>query len=346
MARRGSQGYTPGMARLPLAALLALCLPGLAAGDDWSSQVGGFAKFQKSEGGALPAPAAPEASPPAMSGSVDMSRFLERLEDLTLDTRELRALLGRIGVSFRPPTASANAQYSLTFNHLYLPDAFKAQGREAVRYDLASNELSTVIHELTHASADILASGSAAGGTPGREHHDALGMLTTQVRGGAAWAYYPASKADELAGYYMGCAIGDVADAANILRIYNVSLGGAKAPDEGEAARLGATLLLLDQTPRGARPAPVPEAWTAMQRRGLGHCDVGDSAQFEGRPIGVEPDFGVKGMLYQNVLGLKPPLSLKELADRLNDPSRRSPRLDAMRDEIRAARLKSARAAR
>lgn len=281
-----------------------------------------------------------------VAGSVDMTDFLARLEDLTLDTKALRGLLGRIGASFRPPTKTANAQYKS--GHLYLPDTFRDTKTGGLRYDLESNEISTVIHELTHASADLLASGSAPAGSPGREHQEALSMLVTQLRDNAAFARYvryPGYRANELAAYYMGGAVADVADAAKFLAIYNSGLGqaGTLASDESQARKLGGNLLLFDQKPAGA-PAgkEAPQVWKDMQRRMLGQADVGDVAQLDGSPIGVEPAFEVKGRLYQNVLGLRPPGSVKELADRLNDPQRRSPRLDALRQEILEARLKSA----
>jgi len=285
--------------------------------------------------------AAQNAAPPAplIVSGVDMSEFLRRLEDMTLDTTVLRGLLGKIGVSFRPPTATANAQYGQIMNHLYLPDTLKAKNGNSIRYDLTSNEISTVIHELTHASADQLAASDAPGGSAGSEHYKALQQLSHQVRDGRLLARYPNTKADELAGYYMGCAVADVADAITFLKVYNTGI--ARPADAAEAERLGTRLLAFEEKTRGAASAP-PQSWIDIDRCMLGQCSVGDSAQFEGSPIGVEPDSAIKGMLFQGALGLKPPLSLRDLLKRLNDPARRSAGVDALRREVYEARLKAA----
>jgi len=286
--------------------------------------------------------------PRVMSGSVDMTDFLTLLEDMTLDTTVLRGLLGQISVSFRPPTNEANAEYGWILNHLYLPDSLRDPKTGGVRYNLNSSEISTVIHELTHAAEDLLASGSAPAGSPAYEHHQALAMLASQVRDGAWAAHKPRTKANELASYYMGRAVADVADALDALRIYNARLGGGGTlvSDEEQARRLGGHILLFDQKPVGARPGgDAPQTWKDMQHRMLGHADVINAAQLGGRDIGVEPAAEIKGRLFQNALGLKPPLSVRELVDRLNDPQRRSPGIDALRQEALEARLKSARSA-
>lgn len=282
---------------------------------------------------------------PARAAAVDMSNLVLRLEDMTMDTTQLRALLARVSVSFRPPTASANAQYSGMSDHLYLPDTLQEPGRAAIRYDLDSAQLSTVIHELTHASADLLT--SDAPGTPGGEHARALALLASRIRDGAVLARYPRYKADEVAGYYMGCAIGDVADTYKFLEIYNTGLAGAMTPDPEQARRMGGTVLLFSQRPSGSEGMqPPPATWVDSERRLLGACDVAGSAMLEGSLIGVEPDAGVKGLLFQNALGLKPPLSVRDLVKRLNDPAYASPGIVRLRAAIAAARLKRAGAAR
>ena len=291
---------------------------------------------------ATAAQAPPQPAPVIVSG-IDMSEFLRRLEDMTLDTTVLRGLLGQIGASFRPPTGTANAQYGQVLNHLYLPDTLKAPGRNALRYDLRSNEIATVIHELTHASADHLASSDAADGSAGAEHYKALRIISAQVRDGRLLARYPNTKADELAGYYLGCAVADLADTITFLKAYN--LGMAKPADREEAERLGGRMLNFDEK-TGGQTQPAPTSWSQTLRRQLGDCSVGGEAQFEGNPIGVEPDFGAKGLLFQGALGLKPPLSARDLVKRLNDPARASAGLAALRRELYEARLQNAAAAK
>ena len=73
---------------------------------------------------AVAAQAAPPPAPVIVSG-VDMSEFLRRLEDMTLDTTVLRGLLGQISVSFRDPSSSENAKYGQIVNNMYLPTSMK-----------------------------------------------------------------------------------------------------------------------------------------------------------------------------------------------------------------------------
>lgn len=325
-------------------ALAVLLLPAALQAADIDSSLDFRAMKQASAAVAAPQGAPVEdRRPPVVVSGVDMTDFLRRLEDMTLDTAALRGLLGRIGVSFRPPTGTANAQYGQILNHLYLPETLKAPGRNALRYNLTSSEIATVIHELTHAAADHLASSDAADGSPGAEHYKALRIISAQVRDGRLLARYPNTKADELAGYYMGCAAADVADTITFLKVYNIAM--AKPADRAEAERLGGRLLNFDEKTAGPSQAP-PEPWSDILRRPLGQCSVADNAQFEGSTIGVEPDFGAKGLLFQGALGLKPPLSARDLVKRLNDPSRASAGLEALRGEIREARLKSAASAK
>lgn len=322
-----------------LAALL-LFPAGLKAAeaDSLDAQFSALKQKAKASAAASQAAAAQAAPPPApvIVSGVDMSEFLRRLEDMTLDTTVLRGLLGQISVSFRDPNSPADAQYGQIVNNMYLPASMKANGKNAIRYDLQSSEINTLIHELTHAAADKLASSDAPGGSAGAEHYKALRMLSEQVRDGWLLARYPNTKADELGGYYMGCAIQAVEDARR-----NLVMHSANSPvaDQAEADRLGGTVFTYDEKGNHPRAQPAHQIMRDQMNGMLGDCSVGSTARFEGKEIGVEPSHLAKSVLFQNALGLKPPLSIRDLVKRLNDPARNAPGMQAMRAEVYKGRL-------
>lgn len=309
-----------------------------AEADSLDAQFSALKQKAKASAAASQAAAAQAAPPPApvMVSGVDMSEFLRRLEDMTLDTTVLRGLLGMISVSFRDPSSAANAQYRQIANHMYLPTSMKDKGRNAIRYDLQSDEINTLIHELTHAAADMLASSGAPDGSAGAEHDKALRMLSEQVRNGRLWADHPRTKADELAGYYMGCAIQGVEDARR-----NLVMHSANSPvaDRAEADRLGGTVFTYDEKGNHPRAQPAHQIQRDQMNGMLGDCSVLNVAQYNNNDIGVEPSHLAKSVLFQNALGLKPPLSIRDLVKRLNDPSRNGPGMQAMRAEVYKGRL-------
>lgn len=323
-------------ARLLLAVLL---LPGASAAfDSTVPQIDIQAMKREARSGDSVAGSAVETvRPRVLSGGIDMTGFLTRLEDMTLDTTVVRQVLGYVDVEFRAPTATANAEYGYYTNTLYVPDTFQLKGANAIRFDLTSDQIKTMIHELTHAAADHLATASAEAGTPAYEHYNALRQLHNQVRDGSAWAFFPNMKSDELSGYFMGCAIAKIAEVMVQLETYNRSGAGAEMTGPAEAERLaGALLVPGDRPPFTAADVFVIE--DAKRRFGL--CDVGTDAQFATKPIDVEPQTYIKHIMYNNVLGLKPPQDWKELVARLNQT--KGPYITAVRAQVKDARLRSA----
>ncbi len=290
----------------------------------------------KASAAAQAAAAGQNAAPPVIVSGVDMSEFLRRLEDMTLDTTVLRGLLGQISISFREPTSKANAQYGQIVNNMYLPTSLKHKERNAVRYDLEPGEIGTIIHELTHASADKLASSDAPAGSAGGEHYKALRMISAQVRDGSWVARYPNTKADELAGYYMGCAIQDVEQQRRILIMHSEN---SPVADQAEADRLGGTVFTFDQKGNAPNAQDAHPTFKARMNGMLGDCSVAGDAKFNDSVIGVEPDHNAKAVLFQNTLGLNPPLSVRDLVKRLNDPARNGPGMQEMRQKIYKGRL-------
>jgi hypothetical protein len=292
---------------------IVLLLATLAGAVDSAS---GVASFQKSSGGA------------------DLGPFLKRLEDNGLYTGTLRLLLSKISVKFRPPSASANAEWGYLSNTLYLPDTFKGPGG-AVRYDLASNEVSTAVHELTHAAREFVADEKADPGTPAREHHDAVKTIWADVRSEAYFTRYSWWKADEVCGYFMGAAVSEVFEAVGDIVLYNTFKGGAK----GAAAAGKGTELLLP-TPENAGD-DWEKALAARALQKFGRVSVKESAMFEGKLIGWEERPMTQDQMYSRVLGLSPPRDPKDLLKRLNEAD--NDWIRSVREKVAAARAKAGR---
>jgi hypothetical protein len=274
---------------------------------------------------------APKASAsPVICGDADLSPFLRRLEDMGLSTEGIRALASKISVSYRAPSASANAQWGYIRKILYLPDTFKESGSQAVRYDLRPDEISTTIHELTHAEYSMIASADAAAGSAAKEHYDAVQSIWADVRSEAFFVTYAGSKADEVSGYFMGAAISEVADAVGDIVLYNTFKGGSKASDAGSA-------LLLPTAENAADD--YEKALAARAKKPFGTVSVCDVAMFEGKLVGWEERPPVKTQMYSHILGLNPPKDPQELLARLNASN--GDWIQGVREKVLAARRRN-----
>jgi len=294
--------------------LLAACLAGPThAADSFEAidmtQLRERAKAQRA------AVQAPPAAAPAQvyeSGSADMGPFLQRLEDLGFRTGVIRVLLGKISVSFGAPSSSANAEWKFIRGVLVLPDALKQPGSSSIRYDLAPNEISTVIHEMTHAAKSVLASETAPRGSPNFEHYDAVHAVWGDLRSSAFFYRYGWFKADEVSGYFMGAAMSEVFDAVGDIVLYNTT---RPAPAGAELDTLGSTLIW--PSAEDAKD-PYAKGLADKFKHPFGANDVSDTAMFEGALIGWEERPMTKTQMYKNILGLSPPKDRAELLKRLN----------------------------
>jgi hypothetical protein len=257
-------------------------------------------------GGAVPAA---KVETKVLSGSADLTPFIRRLEDLGMTTKTVRELLGKISVEYRAPRGAANAEWGYIRNVLYLPDTFKEKNSNAIRYDLAPNEVSTVIHEMTHAAREMIASETAAAGTPAREHYEAVKTIWADVRSEALLVRYSWWKADEVSGYYMGDAISEVVTSAGEIEIYNTALSGSKARDAGD------TLLL-------PRPQDARNPWevnlSERTKKPFSRVSVKETATFQGDLVNWEERTMTLDQMYNHILGLNPPKNPEELLARLN----------------------------
>jgi hypothetical protein len=255
---------------------------------------------------------APQAAAPVPAGSVDMSPFLRRLEDSGLKSDGVRALLSRITVVFGEPSASANAQWKFLRKILVIPVSFKEPHGSAIRYDLAPNEISTVIHEMTHAENGVIASQAAPRGSVAFEHYDALYSIWGDLRSTAYFYRYGGFKADEVSGYFMGAAVSEVFEAITEIATFNTA---RPAPTGADTGPQGDALVL--PSPESARDA-WEKSLAEKARRPFGAVSVSETAMFEGSLVGWEERSTTKTQMYRNLLGLNPPKDRAELLKRLN----------------------------
>ncbi|MCM2304698.1 MAG: hypothetical protein NDJ72_08350, partial [Elusimicrobia bacterium] len=262
---------------------------------------------------AAPAPEVrPESPEPRlMSGAVDMTPFVRRLEDTGFKTDTVRLLLTKMTVSFAAPDGAANAQWRFIRKILVLPDKLKQPGTNAIKYALNSDEVATVIHEMTHAANTLLASQTAPKGSVAYEHWDAVETIRNDLRASAYFYRYSGFKADEVSGYYMGDAISEVFDAIDEIVFYNTTHAAPPGtdPDMAQGNLLHPTAAALDDQGR---------AMAANERQVFGRVTVVEDATLEGAVIGWEERPMTKTQMYKNILGLDPPKDRPELLRRLN----------------------------
>lgn len=312
---------------MPPLLLLLAALAGPALAADSFEAVDMSALRERARSAARAAPGAPAAGPAAapaeevrpqtpepavMSGAVDMGPFLRRLEDLGFKTGTVRTLLSRITVAFGAPSGSANAQWRYIRKILVLPDGLKQPGTSSVRYDLAPNEIATVIHEMTHAANSVLASEAAAKGTPAHEHWDAVETIRNDLRASAYFYRYSGFKADEVSGYFMGAAYSEIFDAVVEIVTYNTSRA---LPEGMDPDMMQGTLIL--PTAATARD-DFDRMLAAKSGQAFGKVSVVEDAMFEGAPVGWEERPMTKTQMYRHILGLDPPKDRAELLRRMN----------------------------
>jgi len=305
------------------------------------------------QGVAVPMPRPPErtsakagkkATQPVISGDADMLPFFHRLESIGLDTREIRAVTGKVEVFFRKPSSDAEAGYSYISDNLYIPYELREANSKRIRFALETNNINTLLHEYVHAARDVSAGADAPRGTPGREQYEAESAIQADLRSQALFYRYSGMKANEVSAYFMGAAIAWVFTAANDVVFYNTKFNGSKPSTVAEAERLGGLLIL-----------PSPGSASSWERMILnsyarfGQDSVYDDAKLNDNVITgfalihwPEREF-IKENMYNNILGLKPPKTLVELVERLNTID--NDWIRGVRREVAAARLANARKA-
>lgn len=276
----------------------------------------------------------------------DLSEFFRRVSSLGMSTRFLRKMTtgadAPVEVFYRAPNSDREAQYGYILNNVEIPFSHKEENSTRVKFDLETHHLATMFHELTHAANDEPADKDAAAGTPEFEHWQCREFVWAEIFNDprhhniVGLARYPRFKADEITGYYMGCAIQKVFDAANDIIFINEKLVQRTARTPQEARDLGDTLVL--------------QRWDLendhMTRRVLESvfwkCEMGnDSAYFEGKAIPYDntgKDW-LKQRMFDNLLGLSPPRDTPTLLATLNSPRLRNRWIRGVRQRVRAARL-------
>lgn len=291
---------------------------------------------------------------------VDLEPLFERLESIGLRTAQARRVLSEIEVHrFEDdPDDPAMARYEWGDDDLLLPSTYCVPGTHVLRADLEPDEIGTVIHELSHAEYDTVASEDAPRGNVDYIHWDCVNTIWAQLftaedqqtglPGIFGLASYPRMKADEVSSYFIGKSIQQVFRAVSNLVAYNVSIGSKHVASVEEANELGGTLLL-----------PRPEDDDAISRmiRGVdrfGRVSVRTDAHFQAtgitspKPIGWDEagNDWLKDRMYRYILGLFPPATMQELVDRLNalpETGRRGAWIRGVRARVAAARRTRAR---
>ena len=256
--------------------------------------------------------------------AADPTEFYRRLESIGLSTEYLRRLVGKIELFFEESSDVAEASYGYLTDNVYIPPTLREEGSARIRFDLEANHISTLIHELTHADNDVMASETAASGTPERIHWNAMQTIWADLFNDPKHKFlgmsrYPRMKADEVCGYFMGKSMTTLFWAVGDIVLYNTVLGGSKVTSADEARRLGSTLILP--------PAGTTNGWEQrVLRIRFGESSVYDEARFQSSGISganlihwdeTGRDW-LKRDMYRGILGLDPPADMAELLRRLN----------------------------
>ncbi len=254
----------------------------------------------------------------------DPAEFYTRLESIGLKTEYLRRLVAKIELFFQASSDVAEASYGYLTDNVYIPPTMRVEGTQRIKFALETTQIATLIHELTHADNDVMASETAAAGTPERIHYDSMQSIWADLYHDPnhrflGLARYPRMKADEVCGYFMGKSIMQVFEAVDDLVLYNTVFAGGKPRDAAEAARWGSTLFLP--------PADTQSGWDQrILRIRFGYASVYDEAMFQSSGISgpayvhwqeAGRDW-LKLQMYRGILGLDPPADLAELLRRLN----------------------------
>lgn len=303
----------------------------------------------------LPAagPEAPAAAAPARAGGeparqggaqAEMGPFFARLDSIGLTTDEIRTVSANIEVFFKGAGGAGNAEYGFMADNLYIPQSMREGTSGRVRFELRPDEISTLIHEYTHAAMDVRASEKAAPGTSPRIHYDCVAAIRADLRSSAYFYSHSWMKADEVAGHFMGAALGRVFEVVDEIVMYNTfpSMAGSRAASMEEAEALGGRLILPDP----AKTSPGTFEHTLAQEVVFGRSSVYDSARFQASQLSAsaliqwEERQNVKYDMYRGVLGLKPPANKTELLARLNSAD--NPWIKWVRAKVAESRRKSA----
>jgi hypothetical protein len=280
---------------------------------------------------------------PALAGTqADPSEFFRRLESIGLSTDGLRKVASKIELFYKAPSGTAAASYGYILDNLYIPWEFKEKDSDRIRFDLAPNELNTLIHEFVHAANDVTCDGSAAVGSLAREHHDAVESIRADVmldeRNAAVFGLvrFPRFRADEVTGYFMGNCMMNLVFAVNDLVLYNTMMTNRYMTSVADVERFGDRLVLP--------PADTSDGFgQRLLKERFGKSKAETIAQFENKTVYWDDAnrSWLKERMWKNLLGLNPPGDIRELLERLN--ASESEWMTQLRKDLVEARRKWAR---
>jgi len=253
-------------------------------------------------------------------GTKECTELYRRLESIGLNTRYVRKLVSHLEVEFAEPTSTAQAEWRYIVNNLRLPIEVKEETASRIKFDIKCYQMDTIIHELCHASLDMLAQKDSPLNSPERNHYDVVNSIWADLYFDDRHKFlghqrYPRMKADEICAYYVGGAVNNVfAGLSNILR-FNIDLAilYIKTPDDAD--RLGSTFILpSDEMIKNNSFMKFMFSAEGYDAHHAGN----DTAYFQGKAIPWNEREFVKRDMFDKVLDLRLPHNRQELCSNLN----------------------------
>jgi hypothetical protein len=264
---------------------------------------------------------------------VDMSEFLRRAESIGLSTHFLRRLLQEIEVHAGNPGGGAEAAWGYIRGRITIREDLLEEERRRVPFDLEIGPLGTIFHELTHAANSRMADPKQPRISPAGSHHAVVEEIWADLFSSEEQTAflglprYPRVKADEVTGYFMAHALGELFQDVNALVSSNKLAPGLVVQAPGDAARLGGKILA---------PAESVMLQDILKRR-YGEVHLKDRVFFQGRAVSWTPERRfLKHEMWDKFLALHPPSTGAELLESLN--SLDNAWIRSVRAEIAAAR--------
>lgn len=277
----------------------------------------------------------------------DLGPYVERLRSIGLDTTYVERLISDLTAEWMEPDPDGpgEAQWRFVANVLEIPPHLREPKGNKIRFDIDPSGIATVTHELCHAAYDFYAEkGSAL--MADRSHAAAVAAIEADLKADPRHRrfgipQFVTMKADEVSSEFQGKAIAELFRLVGILVGENTRGSVSKASSEEEARELGGTFL-APRFERG-KSKDMDALMTPLFK--LGQISVAGTAYFKGSELIGWDETGkgqLKHVMYHGMLGLSPPPNVAKLLEALNDPANDHQWLLKTREDIRAARLRSA----
>lgn len=278
--------------------------------------------------------AAPGAAAPSLEPLFD------QLEGLGLHLAYLRGLTARVAfqftddmrtfhLPFQGKDRSIQARYGGLGNQIFLLDELREGETDAFpTRGLGDHDMNSVLHELAHASFDLDAE-QGGDGLAALALRGAHAEIVRDLEADPGQKLRLSQKADEVCGYLVGEAYGELFRVAEAIVRYNSTGPGGWSP-AGEA-------FLLPPDPAGRAALGIPEEFGLIHVDGVASAPHGLFGQRMDR-IGWRERDEVKRALFRGALGLVPPTTAEELVQRMN--AAQGAWIEERRQRVRRARAR------